>query len=94
MAIAFSVMLARKDSSSLDAGGEVPTNLIYPFTDAAMALLISAILEWVIGFAFNLYLLTFWYDLRLAAPKDDIHRELKDGGVAAQRGPTNSWWQV
>jgi hypothetical protein len=61
-----------------------------------MALLIPAILEWAIGFGFNLYLLTFWYDLRLAAPKDDIHEELKDGGVAAQTGTTatNGWWWV
>lgn len=30
----------------------------------------TAILEWVIGFFFNAYLITFWYDLRQAAPRD------------------------
>ncbi|KIM27098.1 hypothetical protein M408DRAFT_330228 [Serendipita vermifera MAFF 305830] len=43
----------------------------------------AGVIEWVIGFGFNLYLLTFWYDLRLAAPRNEIHKELNEGGVAA-----------
>jgi len=37
----------------------------------------GAVIEWVIGFLFNFYLLTFWYDLRQAAPRHDEHEELK-----------------
>lgn len=53
---------------------------------------VGAILEWVIGFGFNLYLLTFWYDLRLAAPKNEINKELMDGGAAANAVPNGPWW--
>jgi len=54
----------------------------------------GAIIEWVIALGFNLYLLTFWYDLRLAAPKNDINQELKDGGAAAPSRNGSGWWRV
>ncbi|KAG8801599.1 hypothetical protein FRC17_006605 [Serendipita sp. 399] len=38
---------------------------------------VASVLEWVIGFGFTLYLLTFWYDLRQAAEKNDEHDQLK-----------------
>ncbi|KAG8757898.1 hypothetical protein FRC14_001248 [Serendipita sp. 396] len=37
----------------------------------------AGVLEWVIAFGFTLYLLTFWYDLRQAADKEDEHEQLK-----------------
>jgi len=37
MAIAFSVILGRKDRSGLDVGGEFSINITYPLTDIIMA---------------------------------------------------------
>lgn len=42
---------------------------------------IAGILEWVIGFGVNLYFLTFWYDLRQAAPRDEEIGALANGVV-------------
>jgi hypothetical protein len=68
LAFAFGGLLTRKDS----AGGErILVWLIIHLTNRV------AVIEWVIGFLFNFYLLTFWYDLRQAAPKHDEHEELK-----------------
>jgi hypothetical protein len=41
----------------------------------------GAVVEWIIGFGFTFYLLTFWYSLRLVkgVPRG-THRRRKDGG--------------
>jgi len=49
---------------------------------------VGAILEWVIAFLFNFYLLTFWYDLKQAAPRNDVHEELK------KQERSRAWWRV
>lgn len=48
------------------------------FGDSEALIDAGAILEWVIGFGFTAYLLVFFYDLRLAAPRHQKSQALKN----------------
>ena len=51
---------------AVDVGGQVL--ILAPFPVHADGLSLTAVLEWVIGFGFAFYLISYFWDLRLSKP--------------------------
>jgi len=54
---------------------------------------VGAVFEWVIAIGYTLYLLTFWYDLRLSkgVSKGALRREMREVNESAEFGTSTPW---